>query len=232
MVPSKVLILHEPDHQRSSLAAALPKDDCDVIEISIDNDLNGLNIEDCCVIILDVVSVSHRILDLCSLLRNRNASATLLVVGKPVPQGKRIATLDAGSDAYLTKPVAAPELQARIRTALRRINGSRMKGHRRFHVGGRLIEFDMRSVTLKGHGVHLTPIEWHLLESLASRLNQTVPGHDLVQRIWGPASTKGVHSLRVFIKSLRKKLEPDPKCPRYIITTPSIGYRLQIPGKP
>jgi two-component system KDP operon response regulator KdpE len=90
----------------------------------------------------------------------------------------------------------------------------------------------MRSITLKGHCIHLTPIEWHLLENLASKLNQIVPGHDLVQTIWGPASTKGVHSLRVFIKSLRKKLEPDPKCPRYIITHPAIGYRLQIPGKP
>lgn len=69
MVPSKVLTLHEPDHEGSSLAPAIPKDQCEVIEVSIDNDLNGLNIEDCCVIILDIVSVSRRILDLCSLSR-------------------------------------------------------------------------------------------------------------------------------------------------------------------
>ena len=229
MVRSKLLILREPNREATVLTQALPKDGCEVIDAPIDFDPGQLAIADCSVIILDITTVTRRILDLCSRLRNANASATLLVLGMPVAEAKRIAALEAGSDAYLTKPLLVSELQARIRSALRRGNEGRQATQRRLRLAGRAIDFDDRSVTSNGQPVHLTPIEWHLLENLVSKLNQTVPGEELVQKIWGNNSSKGVHSLRVFIKSLRSKLEPDPKRPRYIITEPAIGYRLQIP---
>ena len=78
--------------------------------------------------------------------------------------------------------------------------------------------------------LHLTPTECSLLEHLASHLNQTVPSTELVRALWGLDAGKGVHSLRVFIKSLRHKIEPSPARPQYIVTEPRLGYRLQVPG--
>jgi len=230
MGPVKVLVLHEQEHAKDSVADLVLREGFEVIRAPLDAGANDGNIFACPVIIIEISSLTQRVLDLCSSVRAANAAVTLLVVGNPAAEAKRIAALDAGSDAYLEKPVVIAELQARLRTALRRAGGSRGETHRRAAVGGRIIDFDARSVTLKGRALHLTPIEWSLLENLLANANQTVPGEELVQRIWGRNSEKGVHSLRVFIKSLRNKLEPDPKHPKYILTEPAIGYRLQIPG--
>ena len=230
MVPVKVLVLHEQEHAKDSVADLVAREGCEVIRVPIDIGAKDPRTRACPVIIIEISTVTHRMLDLCSSLRAANAAATLLVVGNPATEAKRISALEAGGDAYLEKPVVLPELQARLRTALRRAGGGKGEAHRRATVGGRIVDFDARSVTLKNKALHLTPIEWNLLENLASNVNQTVPGDELVRRIWGRNSEKGVHSLRVFIKSLRKKLEPDPKHPKYILTDPAIGYRLQIPG--
>jgi len=88
----------------------------------------------------------------------------------------------------------------------------------------------MHRIETGNQGVHLTPTEHSLLEQLASHPNQTVPGLELVRTLWGPDASKGVHSLRVFIKSLRHKIEPHPARPQYIVTEPRIGYRLQVPS--
>lgn len=229
MVPGKVLVLQEQEHPKDSVAELVHKEGCDVISAPLDIDVGSPNMQACAMIIFEISSVTHRILDLCSSVRAANPSATLLIVGNPAAEAKRIAALDAGSDAYLTKPLVVAELQARLRAALRRAAGSRVN-HRRAALGGRIVDFDTRSVTVKGQPLHLTPTEWNLLENLVSNINQTVPGDELVRRIWGRNSEKGVHSLRVFIKSLRNKLEPDPKHPKYIPTEPAIGYRLQIPS--
>jgi two-component system KDP operon response regulator KdpE len=230
MASVKVLVLHEQEHAKDSVADLVLREGCEVIRAPIEIGLRDPNIRACPVIIIEISNVTHRVLDLCSSLRAANATATLLVVGNPAAEAKRIAALDAGSDAYLAKPVVIAELQARLRTAMRRVGGSRGETRRRAAVGGRIVDFDARSVTLKDKALHLTPIEWNLLENLLASVNQTVPGDELVRRIWGRNTEKGVHSLRVFIKSLRTKLEPDPKHPRYILTEPAIGYRLQIPG--
>jgi len=230
MASVKVLVLQEQEHTRDSVTEFVLREGCEVIRAPLDIGAGNPYLRTCPVIILEISSVSHRVLDLCSSLRAANATATLLVVGNPAAEAKRIAALDAGSDAYLARPVVIAELQARLRTAMRRAGGSRVETHRRAAVGGRIVDFDARSVTLKDKALHLTPIEWNLLENLLASVNQTVPGDELVRRIWGRNTEKGVHSLRVFIKSLRTKLEPDPKHPRYILTEPAIGYRLQIPG--
>jgi two-component system KDP operon response regulator KdpE len=227
MILPKVLILREPEGERAALANAIPKEGCEATEALIGSSPDI--VADYCAIILDVTSVTRSLLEFCAKLRNANSTATLMVVGNPISEAKRIAVLDAGSDAFLEKPVLLAELEARIRTALRRTNGGRPATRRRVSMAGRVVDFDARSVSGKGL-LHLTPIEWNLLENLVARANQTIPGEELVQKIWGTNSARGVHSLRVFIKSLRSKLEPDPKHPRYILTDPAIGYRLQVPG--
>ena len=98
---------------------------------------------------------------------------------------------------------------------------------RRIALGQKTVDLDTHRIAGDGREVCLTPTENTLLEYLVSRLNRTVPSEDLVRAVWGDAEGKGVHSLRVFIKTLRKKLEPVPAKPRYLVTEPRIGYRLQ-----
>jgi|ERR1700730_13917006 two-component system KDP operon response regulator KdpE len=100
---------------------------------------------------------------------------------------------------------------------------------RRLSLGHSIVDLDTHRIKTGNREVHLTPTECSLLEHLASHFNRTVPGTELVRALWGPDAGKGVHSLRVFIKSLRHKIEDSPARPRYIVTEPRIGYRLQVP---
>ena len=96
-------------------------------------------------------------------------------------------------------------------------------------MGPSTIDLDRHRIRTGTREIHLTPTECSLLGHLASRLNQTVPSAELVRALWGLDANKGVHSLRVFIKSLRKKIEPSPDSPQYLVTEPRLGYRLQVP---
>jgi two-component system KDP operon response regulator KdpE len=101
---------------------------------------------------------------------------------------------------------------------------------RRLSLGPSIIDLDTHRIENGNHEVHLTPTECSLLEHLASHMNRTVPSTELVRALWGLDAGKGAHSLRVFIKSLRHKIEPYPAKPQYIVTDPRLGYRLQMPG--
>jgi two-component system KDP operon response regulator KdpE len=101
---------------------------------------------------------------------------------------------------------------------------------RRLALGHTTVDLDAHRIETGNQELHLTPTEWTLLEHLASHLNRTVRSTELVRALWGLDAGKGVHSLRVFIKSLRHKIEPYPARPQYIVTDPRLGYRLQVPG--
>ena len=112
------------------------------------------------------------------------------------------------------------------------MNGSPKTRPRRLILGHRTIDLDTHRIKTGHQEVPLTPTECSLLAHLASHINQTVPRTELVRTLWGLDASKGVHSLRAFIQSLRHKIEPDPARPQYIVTEPRIGYRLQVPGNP
>jgi len=150
--------------------------------------------------------------------------ATLLVVGRRIVEAKRIAVLETGVNAYLMKPVIVPELAARVRAALRRF-----RCLRQFPFGTIIIDLEARLIRAPETHVRLTPTECGILEHLALHINRTVPGSELVKSLWGDDPQKGVHSLRLSIQGLRQKLEPDPANPRYLVTEPTVGYRLQAP---
>ena len=118
-----------------------------------------------------------------------------------------------------------------MRAATRRLRS--LDTHiRRLPFADGLIDLDARVVQLAGRDIHLTPTECGILEHLSLHANQTVPSEALVKVLWGSDPQKGVHSLRPFIRKLRQKLEPDPAHPRYIITQPATGYRLQLQANP
>jgi two-component system KDP operon response regulator KdpE len=139
----------------------------------------------------------------------------------------KVSALDAGADDFVAKPFSTPELLARIRAALRRAPVPPEGGPQQLRLGAVEIDFGRRSVIAGGQQLRLTPKEFDLLRYLASHPNRAIPHRELLQAVWGPDYGDQVEYLRVFIKQLRQKIEPNPPTPIYIVTEPWIGYRFQ-----
>ncbi|MDN5344719.1 MAG: two-component system, OmpR family, operon response regulator KdpE [Clostridia bacterium] len=136
----------------------------------------------------------------------------------------KIAALDAGADDYVTKPFSMGELLARMRAALR--HAARSEEEPVLSLGGLTVDLARRLVTVEGREVKLTPTEYEILKNLAVNAGRVLTHRQLLRTIWGPEYQDDTHYLRVYIGQLRRKLEPDPTRPRYIITEPGVGYRL------
>lgn len=141
----------------------------------------------------------------------------------------KVKALDAGADDYVTKPFSTPELLARIRAALRRNASSPGAGPQRLLLEGVEINFESRQAYAAGRATRLTPKEFDLLRYLASHPNRVITHRELLQAVWGPDYGGEVEYLRVIINQLRRKIEPEPSHPRYILTEPWAGYRFNLP---
>jgi two-component system, OmpR family, KDP operon response regulator KdpE len=140
----------------------------------------------------------------------------------------RIEALDAGADDYVTKPFSMPELLARIRANLRRVPLSPRQGPSVITFEGIGVDLNSHHVTVRGKDVRLTPKQAEVLHYLVMNPNAPIPHSKLLQTIWGPDYGNEVEYLHVVINQLRKKLEPDPSKPRYILTEPWVGYRFRL----
>ena len=154
---------------------------------------------------------------------DQNVAIIMLTVHNT--EAAKVEALDAGADDFVTKPFSTPELLARIRAALRRIPVAQ-SAPARLGIGALTIDFAARTVARGTLSAHLTPKELDLLRYLTQHANEAVPHRELLQAVWGPDYGDQVDYLRAFIKSLRKKVEPDPEHPQYIMTEPWIGYRF------
>ena len=147
-------------------------------------------------------------------------------------EADKVLALDAGADDFVTKPFSTPELLARIRAALRRTAVSQESSPSKLNIGRLVIDFSARTVANGPKTSHLTPKELDLLRYLTQHANEAVPHRELLQAVWGPDYGDQVDYLRVFISSLRKKVENNPERPEYIVTEPWVGYRFSDPHKP
>jgi two-component system KDP operon response regulator KdpE len=154
------------------------------------------------------------------------SSVPIIVLSARTAEEQKIAALDAGADDYVTKPFAAAELLARVRAALRRTATGESKSSV-IHLGGRAIDLARREV-VGDPQLHLTPLEYRVLENLARHPGTIVKQDALIREVWGPAQVGDTRSLRVCIRNLRSKLEPDPARPRHIVTEAGLGYRLRL----
>jgi two-component system KDP operon response regulator KdpE len=165
------------------------------------------------------------------LCRNLRAISQLPIIVLSVRGEERtkVQALDAGADDYVTKPFGMDELLARIRAALRR-SARATKGEdvtaSTLEVGDFRIDLENRSVTVGGSEVHLTPKEYDLMVYLVSHPGKVLTHRTLLSALWGGESVEQTEYLRVFVGQLRKKIEPEPATPRYILTEPWIGYRF------
>jgi two-component system KDP operon response regulator KdpE len=163
----------------------------------------------------------------CRALREK-IDAVIIMVTVRNTEVEKVACLDAGADDYVTKPFGMPELLARIRAALRRASPNLDSAPKLVQIGDAELDFVARAVRRGGVEYHLTPKEFDLMHYLLTHANKAVSHRELLQHIWGPDYGGEVEYLRVFVKQLRKKIEPEPAKPRYLLTEPWFGYRLQL----
>jgi two-component system, OmpR family, KDP operon response regulator KdpE len=150
----------------------------------------------------------------------------IIVLSARSAEADKVAALEAGADDYISKPFGARELTARVQVALRHSASAGVAGAS-LVIGRWRVDLKARSARDEsGEQLHLTPIEYRLLEVLAEHIGFVVTHRALLQQVWGPASIEQTHYLRVFMKQLRGKLEPEPARPRWLLTETGVGYRL------
>jgi two-component system, OmpR family, KDP operon response regulator KdpE len=168
-------------------------------------------------------------LELCRRIR-RKSQVPIIVLSVRGEEKSKVDALDAGADDYVTKPFNRNELLARIRAGLRRSGAApQSKEPTEIELGDIHIDLQKRVVLVAGREIRLTPKEFELLLYLANHPNRVLTHRVLLSAVWGGNSTEQPEYLRVLINHLRKKIEPDPDSPKYIITDPWIGYRFE-PG--
>ena len=149
----------------------------------------------------------------------------IVVLSARQDSDEKVLALDAGADDYVTKPFGMDELLARLRAALRRATPA--PDAVVVTTEAFTVDLAAKRVTAGDHDVRLTPTEWGMLEVLVRNPGRLVPRKQLLREVWGPAYGDESNYLRVYIAQLRRKLEPDPSHPRYLITEPGIGYRFE-----
>lgn len=167
--------------------------------------------------------------ELCRRIRE-GSTVPIIVLSVKGEERTKVEALDAGADDYVTKPFGIDELMARVRAALRRRGGATTEEPSSFEAGDFRVDMDARRVHTQGREVRLTPKEFDLFVYMARHPNRVLTHAALLEAVWGQASQEQPEYLRVFMGQLRKKLEPDPSNPRYLVTEPWVGYRFNPKG--
>jgi two-component system KDP operon response regulator KdpE len=223
---SRILVVDDEPQLRRALRATLSAlgfvvDDAESGEAALET----LRTERFDLILLDINMPGISGLETCRAIRARSDMSILMLTVRDRAADK-IEALDAGADGYVTKPFDVNELLARIRATLRRAPVSPLSESRLLRLNDIEINFRDRQVKVKGQTTRLTPKELDLLHYFVSHPNVVLPHDKILQAVWGPDYGDEVEYLRVFVNQLRKKLEPDPSQPRYILTEPWLGYRF------
>ena len=151
----------------------------------------------------------------------------ILVLSARIQEHEKVKALDAGADDYLTKPFGTAELMARMRVLLRRLSQSDANTPT-FSFGDVRIDLSLRKVTKANEEIHLSPIEYQLLNILLTNSGKVVTHRQLLKEVWGGQHTEDNHYLRIYMGHLRQKLEDDPTQPKFLLTETGVGYRLDI----
>jgi len=167
-------------------------------------------------------------LKLCERLREIS-SVPIIVLSVKGDEATKVEALDAGADDYVTKPFGMGELLARVRAALRRSPEASQEGTL-IEDGDFSVDLETREVRVGGREIRLSPKEFDLLVYFIRHSGKVLTHRNLLSAVWGGNSVEQTEYLRVFIRHLRKKIEPDPAKPHYILTDPWVGYRF-LPGK-
>ena len=224
MKPARVMIVEDEALIRRFVRGALQEVGCEVEEAADGvTALTKAGTWNPDLVVLDLGLPDRSGIDVIRDLRQWS-SAPVLVLSARTDEDDKIAALDAGADDYLTKPFGVGELLARTRALLRRIR--RDPGVAVVTFGEITLDLSRRTVTRAGEPVHLTPIEYRLLTTMASNSGRVLTQRQLLRDVWGPEHLQDPHYLRIYVANLRRKLEADPARPQHFLTETGIGYRF------
>jgi two-component system KDP operon response regulator KdpE len=228
---ANVLVIDDEPPIRRLLRTSLTAQGYDVIEAATGKDALAAIARDAPdLVILDLGLPDLSGVDVIRAVRTDSTVPIIVLSVRDDERGK-VEALDLGADDYVTKPFGVEELVARIRTALR--HRFQAQGAKPLFVAGELaVDLVRRRVKRAGEEVHLSPKEYDLLAELVANAGKVLTHRHILTKVWGPAHTEDAQYLRVFIRHLRHKLEPDPARPRYILTEPGVGYRLRESNEP
>ncbi len=185
--------------------------------------------EDPALVVLDLMLPDLDGYEVCRRIREFSTVPIIMVTARR-EQIDKVRGLDLGADDYITKPFDAEELLARVRAQLRRSNlGQPRRLAPPFALGELLIDFARQIVTAQGREVGLSPTEYKLLYQLATNAGRVLVQEELLKLVWGAEYRDEPEVLRVYVRRLRQKIEPEPAIPRYVITKPGVGYTMPSP---
>jgi two-component system KDP operon response regulator KdpE len=227
MNAATILIVDDEPQIRRVMLTTLTSHGYTVVEAASGEEaLEKLRSERPDLIILDVNMPGISGIETCAEIRTSSDVPIIMLTIRNSERDK-VQALDAGADDYVVKPFGVQELMARIRAALRR--SAPGDAAPPFLTDDLQIDFEKRVVMVKNNPVRLTPKEFELLRHLVANQGKTLGHRRLLQAVWGPDYGEETEYLRVFINQLRKKIEPDPRKPRYIHTEPWVGYKFNPP---
>jgi two-component system KDP operon response regulator KdpE len=222
---SRILIVDDEPNITGTVAPLLRSRGYDVLSaMSGRAGLDSVERDKPDLIVLDLGLPDMDGVDVCRQMRETTA-VPILVLSARGAEGDKVAALDAGADDYVTKPFGAEELLARMRAALRRGDGPSPSSEPIVR-GGLVIDRERFRVLRDGEEVRLTPKEFELLIYLAQHPGRVLTHRVILKAIWGPHAAGQPEHLRVLVGALRKKIEPNPSSPQYILTEPWVGYRF------
>ncbi len=225
MSNERVLIVDDEQSIRRFLRVTLTSQAYRVIEAASGQEaLSNATTQKPDIVILDLGLPDIEGVEVTRLLRQWT-QIPIIILSVRGSEEDKIAALDAGADDYLTKPFGVGELLARLRAALRR--AAQTTSEPVFTSGSLKVDLSRRLVTISGHEVQLTPTEYELLRVLVNHAGKVLTHHHLLHEVWGAEYGEEFHMLHVNISNLRRKIEPDPTRPQFIITEPGVGYRLR-----
>jgi two-component system, OmpR family, KDP operon response regulator KdpE len=179
-------------------------------------------------VLLDINMPGMTGIDACRAIRLISEVSIVMMTVRHAESDK-VEALNMGADDYVTKPFSMPEMLARIRAAIRKTVAFSESDEPHLRLGNIDIDFQARRVTASNKHVRLSSKEFDLLSYLASHPNRAIPHEELLRAVWGPGCGKEREYLRVLINRLRKKIEPAPRNPQYLLKEPWIGYRFELP---
>ena len=222
----RVLIVDDETSIRRYLRAALSAQGLAIYEASNGQEaINAVVANHPDIIILDLGLPDIDGIEVTRRLREWSQTP-IIILSVREAENDKIAALDAGADDYLTKPFGTGELMARMRVALRRL--STAPDAPVLQIDNLKMDLSRRLVTVDGQPISLTPTEYEILRLLLQNAGKVLTHHQLLRQVWGTAYESEMHILRVNISNLRRKIEPDPSRPHYLLTEPGVGYRIRV----
>ena len=229
MSEGRILVVDDESQIRRVMRTTLISNGYEVTEaVHGEEALKIVRSSECDLVLLDVNMPGKSGLETCREIRAMGSNPAIIMVTVRDSEADKVDALDAGADGYVTKPFGINELLARVRAVLRRTVDSPPFPATHLHLGAVEIDFEARYVLVGDGRVRLTPKELDLLSYLATHSNRTITHRELLQAVWGPEHGHDPQYLHVFMNRLRNKIERSPKNPRFLITEPWVGYRLQL----